>query len=184
MPFATKWWLCILRFEGSVRTTDVYVCSSIISPLPRDDMALHVLKCRLKRTNKRFCFECAAWISPTNGQWSEHCSGHLERLELFCGLRRLYKLPVLVPLCPFCLGDSTLRSEDRYQQFPTILNKDGYQQHLQRHFETLEDIPIACPHLICTDSFTNVNGLRRHFTNVHGISESSVFSVTRGRKTL
>jgi hypothetical protein len=146
-------------------------------------MAPHILQCRVRQTEEKFYFECAVWID-CDREWEAHCSAHLKKLnDPFCGSRRFYKLAILVPLCPFCHGNSNLRPETQYRQFPTTVGRDGYRNHLLQHLRGLEGLEevegsaITCPHpLFKKEGFESISHLRGHLiSKLHDIATSCVW---------
>ena len=106
-----------------------------------------------------------------------HERAHLTALDKFCGLVKYKRTMIVLPRCPFCLGENWIH-EDSWPAF---------QDHIREHVRKLQ-FPTICPHPLCCPSsarsgnstpivpYHNKEGLFSHILEVHqlNITEDSL----------
>jgi hypothetical protein len=166
------------------------------------DRAKHILQCRRKslnaapyqqcyRNGKRshrrvqrsfvqFCYLCAEMFYNEE-DWDKHCQSHLENLQPRCGILTFRYTMVAAGHCPFCLGDESKGPAERFRQW---LAKSTLLNHIDEHLESWQsETRLLCPHPSCQRKhYDGVTGLRRHFFDVHSLTEARSNSVTRKRR--
>ena len=88
---------------------------------------------------------------------------------------------VAAGLCPFCLGDESKGPAERFKQWMT---KATLLNHIDGHMRTIRSgQKIQCPHPLCQEKeYKGITGLRRHFFDVHSITETRSNCVARKRQ--
>lgn len=99
----------------------------------------HIYACRRRQDpTAEFCFFCSEWFSNKK-DWTAHCRWHLEDPELVpvqCNPLNFGGCLATPGLCPWCLGDESLKPKDRMKQFAYA---DKWRTYVQRHIDALED---------------------------------------------
>lgn len=135
---------------------------------------------RVQRSFAQFCYVCAK-LFYSEEDWVKHCQYHLEDMQPLCGILTFRYTMVAAGLCPFCLGDESKSPAERFKQWmakATLLN------HIDDHMSTINsEQTIQCPHPLCKGKqYQGITGLRRHFFDVHSISEPRSNCVARKRQ--
>lgn len=128
----------------------------------------------------QFCYLCAELISDEE-PWNEHCQHHLDNLQPRCGILTFRYTMVAAGLCPFCLGDDEKAPAERFKQWMT---RATLMNHIDNHLKLYQSEEVLqCPHPLCrTKEYKGVVGLRRHFFDVHSITEPRSNCVRRKRR--
>lgn len=85
---------------------------------------------------------------------------------MFCGDITARGVVVVACICPFCLGDSDLPPQLRYQQFS---NTFDLREHMSRHLANVTNWPLKCPHPRCTEYLESPAVYWQHATLGHNI---------------
>lgn len=137
---------------------------------------------RVNRAFVQFCYLCAEF-SYSEEDWDKHCQFHLANLQPRCGILTFRYTLVAAGLCPFCLGDETKNPSERFNQW---LQKSTLLNHIDdKHMNKLcqPETRVQCPHPCCRDKhYGSKTGLRRHFFDVHSLSEPRSNCVSRKRR--
>lgn len=133
---------------------------------------------RVQRGFVQFCYLCARIFQDEN-TWVQHCRSHLSDLKPRCGILRFRYTLVAPGFCPFCLGDTNKKADERFQQW---LNKATLLNHIDGHLDSLKFNNIFCPHPCCEGRLhVDASHLRRHFHDTHSIEEPRSNCVKRKR---
>ena len=134
---------------------------------------------RVNRSYLQFCYFCAQFFYSEE-EWDQHCQFHLASCQPRCGILTFRYTLVGAGLCPFCLGDEKKRPSERYNQW---LTKATLLNHIDEHMKLCQsEGKVPCPHLCCrTKVYDSITGLRRHFFDVHSLSEPCSNCVSRKR---
>ena len=135
---------------------------------------------RVNRSYLQFCYFCAQFFYSEE-EWDQHCQFHLASCQPRCGILTFRYTLVGAGLCPFCLGDEKKRPSERYNQW---LTKATLLNHIDEHMKLCQsEGKVPCPHLCCrTKVYDGITGLRRHFFDVHSLSEPRSNCVSRKRR--
>ena len=134
----------------------------------------------MNRAFVQFCYLCADFLYSEE-DWDKHCQFHLANLQPRCGILTFRYTLVGAGLCPFCLGDEQKRPNERYNQW---LTKATLLNHIDEHMKLCQsEGKVPCPHPCCrTKVYDGITGLRRHFFDVHSLSEPRSNCVSRKRR--
>ena len=134
----------------------------------------------MNRNYVQFCYPCAESIYNPE-EWRGHCESHLNNLSLRCGMLTYRSTLIFPGFCPFCLGDDSKGSDERFKQGlskPTLLN------HIDEHLSSLEHLAlIHCPHPCCgVKIYNGTTDLQRHLFDTHSLEEPRSNCVSRKRR--
>ncbi len=100
---------------------------------------------------------------------NKHFRDHLNELDSFCGIIRLYGLVVVAGRCPFCLANYELDKwgGSRLKEFNTSC---AFEAHLAGHLSQFRG--DTCPHPVCRQPQSSLENFIYHLDDGHGIAEA------------
>lgn len=131
----------------------------------------------------KYCFRCNVWF-PTTDDFRKHSKGHLQQLDMYCGILRCRGLVASGGRCPFCLSDAQLnRWGDWHKMLHQFTTSKEFANHLMDHIRSYVPSPvITCPHPLCvTRSGSSAADLARHLYDDHGILQARSWTETTFR---
>jgi carbonic anhydrase len=122
------------------------------------------------------CFECDTWFTDP-GEWDLHCSEHLQQPEtlLRCDPLMFRNAPIKGGLCPFCLGNKSLKPSRRVAQF--VISAPDWHNHVESHLAGLNK--FQCKYPACQIDFESRELLIYHLANAHCWSPRKITSHKR-----